>query len=1240
MGEKENRLRYFEEKYLKIFNTSPNIVALLNYQTRQYVEVNHAFYKILGYTPEEVQGKSSKNFLKFGEKKLFKTLRYLKENGSIINYETIVYNKTGDPVYIQLSVYAIEISGEKYYLSIAVDIGDSKRAEEGLRKSEEKFKRLADHSPEIVYSFSKSKGISYHSGRVFDILGYTTEQLNEDPMLWLNKIHPEDMPRVKKALEGIDEGRLVDLEYRIQTADGRWRWMHDRTMYVYRENNDVILEGLALDITERKQREEALIEKEKRIIKQREAITKIIFDTDVIAVKIPDAFHCITRIASESIEVNRASIWKLNDGGSELHCVSLYDAAKKIHTDNIILKTCDFPEYFNAIKSEGLINAPHAQTDHRTMGLTLGYLKPLDITSMLDVAVLIEGKLSGVLCLEHNGYIREWHTDEVSFATTLASLTTQVCVNEERIKSQKQLLVTKQSYINIFNTIIEAIYILDFSYNFIEVNKGAEIMYQLSREELIGKNPSLVAAPGLNKMDVILAQLAQVLHTGIPTRFEFWAVRKNGEIFPKDVIVSKGKYFDKTVLIATARDISEDKKADERLRENEANLKAIIENSLESIWSVNTNYEIQYVNDVFAKSFYETFGVHLTRNVNIVESLPDSLKPLWKERYDRTFNNEHSVFEDKIVIEDKCIYIEVSMNPIVLNDKVVGASFYGKDITEKKLAEIQLQYQADLRKILVELSSHFINLPLKEINPAINNSLFKIGDFIGADRAYIVDYDFNNQTANCNYEWNQENIEPFKNKMKNVPLVTFSNWVDMHKKGEKVYIKNVYNLSDNNLRQLMELQSVKSVLTLPMKKLGNCIGFVGFETVRELHNFSDFEQQLLDLYTKMIVNIYERLENERELLIAKEKAEENDRLKTAFINNISHEIRTPLNGIMGFGNLMTHSNLSENERLEYYKILKNSSDRLIQTVTNYMDISMISSGSMKVHLSEFHLNTFMIDLLRYAELICASKDIKINCECPEMDLNQTLVSDKELLRKALEHLLNNAEKFTLQGQISFGYILRNGNIEFFINDTGIGIVPEKLTSIFDAFIQEDHSLSRSHEGSGLGLAIANGIVKLLKGNLQVKSEKGVGSQFMLSIPFKGKTSNEMEEKNKTLSKQFRDKPLILIAEDIETNYFYLNYILKRAGYDTLHALNGAIAVDLCRQHEDISLVLMDIKMPVMNGIEATQCIRKFRKDLHIIAVTAYAKSSEEFMIREAGCAEVIAKPFQKDDLLRVISNFL
>ncbi|MDT8394014.1 MAG: PAS domain S-box protein [Bacteroidales bacterium] len=387
-------------------------------------------------------------------------------------------------------------------------------------------------------------------------------------------------------------------------------------------------------------------------------------------------------------------------------------------------------------------------------------------------------------------------------------------------------------------------------------------------------------------------------------------------------------------------------------------------------------------------------------------------------------------------------------------------------------------------------------------------------------------------------------------------------------------------------------------------------------------------------------DITERKRMLDDLVAAKEKAEKSDKLKTAFLNNISHEIKTPLNGILGFGQFLADPGLSADKRAEMLVLVQRSANRLMNTVTDYMDMAMLFSGTMEARKKEFVLNSLFEDIIKNTKQLCAEKNIDFKVEIPRGSDGLTINSDPEFIRRIMDNLLDNALKFTMQGGITCGYRIKPGFVGFFVQDTGKGIDEDNKKLIFDMFTQEDLSLTRGYEGSGLGLSLAKGMVRLLGGNITVSSEKSKGSTFTFSVPIGSNITSEPMSTYATTRDTGIKKPLILVAEDDDLNFRYIESVLKLENYNYLHAKNGSEAVDYCKKNPEISLVLMDIKMPFMNGFDASRQIRDFRPKLPIIATTAYAQTGDEHRILAAGCTDYLAKPIKKDDLLAAINKYI
>ncbi len=401
--------------------------------------------------------------------------------------------------------------------------------------------------------------------------------------------------------------------------------------------------------------------------------------------------------------------------------------------------------------------------------------------------------------------------------------------------------------------------------------------------------------------------------------------------------------------------------------------------------------------------------------------------------------------------------------------------------------------------------------------------------------------------------------------------------------------------------------------------------------------------------TGFIRDITQRKEDEKELKKAKEKAEESDRLKTAFLANMSHEIRTPMNAILGFSELLSLDDLSNEERGEFVKLIQNNSNSLLNLINDIIDIAKIESGQLQILIKEFDIDKELEDILRNFEKIKINHEkehIKFALNTPNYNQNLVIISDQNRINQVVSNLLGNALKYTKEGEIEFGYkIISQKNkdfIQFFIKDSGIGIPKNKIDVIFDRFRQADDTHTRTYGGFGLGLAISQNIAKLINGIITVESIEGTGSTFYITIPLKISKTIQYFEKEETEQKASLtlEGRTILIAEDVESNFQLLQTYLSRTKVNIVWAKNGQEAVNECRENPSIDIVLMDMQMPVLNGYQATQEIKTFRSDLPIIAVTAFALAGDQEKILEAGCDFYISKPLKVEVLFETIKKYL
>lgn len=387
----------------------------------------------------------------------------------------------------------------------------------------------------------------------------------------------------------------------------------------------------------------------------------------------------------------------------------------------------------------------------------------------------------------------------------------------------------------------------------------------------------------------------------------------------------------------------------------------------------------------------------------------------------------------------------------------------------------------------------------------------------------------------------------------------------------------------------------------------------------------------------------ERKNFEKELIAAKEKAEESNQLKNEFLNNMSHEVRTPMNGIIGFTEMLEEPDLSDETRKYYLKIVQNSCYQLLKIIDDILEISSLKTKQSEINEVSFCIDNLLKELFSLFSLKSKERKIPIYIKAQNLKEKTNIITDKNKLTKILTNLLENALKFTHQGYIEIGYFLEVNKIKLYVKDTGIGISPENINKIFDRFSQEEKDLSRQYGGLGLGLSISRENAILLGGDITIESKKGEGSTFYVIIPYKpsnNSCSNEIQKDTVNVNDSAQNYT-ILIAEDEEVNFLFFEALLEsRTNIKLIHAKNGQEAIDICFGNKDIDLILMDIKMPILNGYEATEIIKSKLPNLPIIAQTAYSTIADRNAAKKHGCDDFISKPISREELFALIDFHL
>jgi PAS domain S-box-containing protein len=713
---------------------------------------------------------------------------------------------------------------------------------------------------------------------------------------------------------------------------------------------------------------------------------------------------------------------------------------------------------------------------------------------------------------------------------------------------------------------------------FLEVNDTFCRMTGYTRKELIGRSSELIYATKQEYENDGTEKYRQISEKGIgsvETRFKC----KNGKIL--NILLSSAP-LDKDDLTKgvsfTAMNITKRIQAEKALQENEEKFRSIMENSADAIFITDQQGKYVYTNK--AVTVMLGYTSEEMNNKSIIDITPKNET----DKYFKIFNQVLTygkIFTEIELLKKDGNYISTDLNSVLLP----GGQVYGscRDITDRKRAEEELK------------QSH-----------AFSESLLKTIPF-GMD---IVD-----EAGNI--------------------LFQSDNFIRLF--GEKAVGRKCWELYRDDKKQCSDCP-LKQGITVGETEAYESHGVLGNRIFEINHTGMMYQgkKAMLEIFQ----DITERKTNEEELIMAKEKAEESDRLKTAFLHNISHEIRTPMNAIVGFSALLSETEIDDQTRKSYIEVIVQGSNHLLSIITDIVDISNIEANIIKTVKNEININLTLKSLYNQFIHRADEKKIKLICETGLSDSDSLIVTDSTKLTQILSNLISNALKFTEKGYINIWYELKENFLEFCVEDSGIGISQEHHTRIFDRFYQVQNTKDRLYEGTGLGLAISKAYVELLGGKIWISSEPGKGASVFFTIPYEKQVTKtgSVDEKKADDRIIFPVKKIILVAEDVESNFKLIKYFLSGSNVEVLHAYNGKEAVEKCLSEGNIDLVLMDIKMPVMDGYTAVKLIREKNSSIPIIAQTAYADDKDKAI--ECGCSGLISKPFDKKGLLKIISDFI
>ena len=787
----------------------------------------------------------------------------------------------------------------------------------------------------------------------------------------------------------------------------------------------------------------------------------------------------------------------------------------------------------------------------------------------------------------------------------------------------------KVKYKPLFDQTYSFISLLDSKGYVIESNEAALFYIKCKNSDV--KNVYYPNTKWWNHSEQIRNEIDKNLKASINgdfRRFEVTHVNADGEIeyFDYNLKPIFNEAAEVKFIIAEGRNNTEFKKAKQALIEGEERLLALTESTYEGLIITNAGiiaeanksalklFKLQKIDDLLGKKFVTEF-IHPDEQEMVVEKI--------NENFTRPFETR------AIRSDGSIIPIEIEGRDIIYKGKLNRVSAI-RDLTERRLAQKALINSEEKYRLITENINDIICKLDEKLKFTYSSS--SVYNMLGYTINEMEKISIKDITTRESYHKIISQLNKKKNLInQNAPEVWTSvafEAVLKHKNGKLLWThinaKLVRWSKNNSYEILCVARNIDAIKRIQL-------------------SLEDNEARL-----KQQNEEYERLNTEliqlnEKLQYAKQKAEESDKLKSAFLANMSHEIRTPMNSIIGFSRMYKNKEIDDEKRNKYADYVVNNGKLLLNIVNDVLDLSKIESGQILLKKESFSLNEFIEEL--YSRLSNQNQKGLMLVRQKELTNDNSFInSDRSRLMQILWNLINNAYKFTKKGAIKFGYNIVNKTILFYVEDTGIGIPFEQQEKIFERFRQAEMEASRVFGGAGLGLSISKKMVELMEGRIWLKSTTGIGSTFYVSIPYEKSIKKSQpivkEEAQKIFPIINNQKLTILIAEDDESNFYYLYELLAELNYTILRAKNGAEAVEICKNNPTVCLVFMDIKMPVMDGFEATYEIKKIRPQIPIIAQTAFAMADDKETALSKGCDDYLSKPIDPEVLISKIKKYI
>ncbi len=1154
---------------------------------------NPAHEKLFGYSADELIGLAYKElpflspeFSKISERLLAK----IKSDERLEANENQIKRKDNTYIWIETQVTLLKRGNKPFAIqTTSRDITERIEAEQDVLKVATNIKQLLEGlSDSLLIHMIPDKG----PGRILEcnksaceFSGYSRKEL-----LGMNITDfsaPGDPGLGGQHIQQLMSGKPALFEQDLLVKDGSLKSVEVHNQ-VIDYNGDKAILAIIRDISQRKAEQEEL--------KMHLTFEQIVSKISSRFLNMPDdqidrGIENALQEVSEFIGAERGAMYLISDGGKSLsitHEWSYDPSFSQIETvQNLPVEMFSYSTDKLQKMEDVIINSP----DDIPAGISgeQKWFEAHGFHAVLLVPIISENSLVGTMGFsgepskEHH-----WPTEYGNLLRYIATILYNAISRKEIYQKLRRTQFTLDNY-------SDCVYWLTPDIRIIDVNPSASRMLGYSRDELL----SMYAYDFDPKFPVEKKEWFwdQLKKSGNKT-MESLHKKKNGEAIPVEISASHIDFEGSEYVVAFVRDISERKKAEQAIQSSQEEYKKIFENVVDIFYEASLDGILLNVTPSVERITKYKRTDLIGKPMLIFYHDPEVRKPLLKELTEKGQIRDYEL--DVKDIDGSPVPCSLTSRLICDDngqpERIVGSL---TDLRHRKKAETQV------RQLSTALEQSPVSVIITDTETRIiyvNNAFTR---FSGLDLEKVL------------------GATPFEITRGQIPVKNYQDLWGSVRSGKIWKGELEYTMKDGSKVWL-------SITVSPI-----------FDENEQVANF-----------VGILEEITERKIYEQDLKRAKEDAEKSDRLKSAFLANMSHEIRTPMNAILGFSSLLKEEDI-DLERSNYYIDIINSKGKdLMRIISDIIDISRIEAGDLLVRVEPLEIFEFMRDIYEeYKEdtQIKTRPNLQFRLYIPETEQPVIVNTDPARLKQIFVNLIHNAIKFTPDGYIEIGFdLLPQNNITLFVRDTGIGIAQEKQKIIFERFRQIDESHTREFGGTGLGLAICKNLVEKMGSELMVKSLVGQGSDFQFTLKYTDTEESApapvqvTEEKESEGSKPGLDLMgrKILIVEDDGSSYLFLETLLRKHNPEIFWAKTGRRAIELLKKEDDIDLILMDIRMPEMNGIDTTRKIRKIYPDLPIIAQTAYAQMSDRKMALDCGCNDYISKPIEAIELNAMLSKYL